>query len=105
MPPVNTERLRDRRDELDLSNADLAGRMEMSESYLRNILCGADEPSKRLIYRFSRVLDLPVEDIEAIKPQGDPSEPPDQPKVPKPPPKRKESAGGGPKRGVSRGAA
>lgn len=93
MPPVNHERLRDRRDELDLSNADIAGSVERAPKYIENILCGSDEPSMRTIHRLSRVLDLPVDEITAGKrtPKGDPSEPPIQPKnEPTHPPKRQE---------------
>lgn len=105
MPKVDTERLRDRRDELDLSNAELARRLEMSEGYLRNILCGTNVPGRRVIYRLSRVLNLPVSEIEAGRrtPHGDPSEPPNQPpNSPKGPPRRQDhddkKGGTGPRR-------
>jgi transcriptional regulator with XRE-family HTH domain len=100
MPAVDHLRLRDRRDELDLSNAELARRLEISEGYLGNILYGTDEPSRRLIYRFSRVLEVPVKQVEAARrtPQGDPSEPPEQPpNEPKAPPARKDKRKGPPK--------
>ncbi|MCI2421473.1 helix-turn-helix transcriptional regulator [Saccharopolyspora sp. K220] len=93
MPPVNATRLRDRRDELDLTNTELARRVGTSQGYVENILCGADAPSKRVIYRLSRVLDLPVDEIEAGRrtPQGDPSEPPVQPpNAPTHPPRRQD---------------
>lgn len=96
MPAVNGARLRDRRDERDLSNADLAKLVGISDGYLRNILAGVDEPSNRVIYRFARVLDIPVDEIKAGKrtPQGDPSEPPTQPpNTPKAPPPRRDPAG------------
>jgi len=79
MPAVNFSLLRDKRDELDLSNPALAAKVECTPKYLENVLCGADNPSMRLIYRFSRVLDIPVEEIVAAKPTGDPSDPPKQP--------------------------
>jgi transcriptional regulator with XRE-family HTH domain len=108
MPPVNASRLRDRRDELDLSNADLADRLDIAQGYAENILYGTDAPSMRVVYRLSRALALPVDEILAgdRTPQGDPSEPPQQPK-PKPKEKRrKEPAGPGPAREDSaRGAA
>lgn len=67
MPAVDTVRLRDRRDELDLSNAELAARLQMSRKYVENILYGYDTPSRRVIHRFSRVLDLPVHEIEVAE--------------------------------------
>lgn len=73
MPPVNFERLRDRRDELDLSNEALAEQMGLSQGYAENILYGTDEPSMRVIYRFSRVLDLPVKEIVVADPDPDPN--------------------------------
>lgn len=96
MPHVDTDRLRDRRDELDLSNTELARRLDISEGYLRNILCGVNTPGRRVVYRLSRTLDLPVSAIEAGKrtPHGDPSEPPRQPpNEPKRPPTRKDHEG------------
>jgi len=96
MPCVDTYRLRDRRDELDLSNTELARRLDISEGYLRNILCGVNTPGRRVVYRLSRALDLPVSLIEAGKrtPNGDPSEPPIQPKnEPKRPPTRRDHEG------------
>lgn len=72
MPHVDAARLKDRRDELDLSMAELAKQVGVAYNYLSDVLngragTGADGrrygPSKRLIYRLSRVLDLPVEEI------------------------------------------
>jgi len=94
MPPVDTARLKARRDELDLSMADLAERLGISPGHLNNVLCGSTHPSGRLIHRFSRALKLPVEEIEAgtRTPRGDPSEPPQQPpNTPKSPPKRQDT--------------
>lgn len=106
MPPVNAARLRDRRDELDLTNGELAELVKVSQGYSENIMCGADQPSMRVIYRLSRALDLPVDQIVNgdRTPKGDPSEPPVQPaKGPKAPPRR--DAPKGPKRAQSRRAA
>lgn len=80
MPPVNTERLRERCAELDLSYVELAKATDTSDGYVANIMCGSDSPSLRYIYRLSRALDLPVEQI-AIEsdnetPTGDPDEQP-----------------------------
>jgi len=61
MPAVNHELLRRRRDELDLSNPDLAARMQTSLRYVENIVSGADNPGWRVIYKLSRALGLPVE--------------------------------------------
>lgn len=92
MPAVNHKLLRSRRDELDLSNGDLAGLVEISDTYLRNIVSGVNNPSMRIVHRFARALDLPVDDIVAAdaKPTGDPSDPPVQPSGPKAPPKRQD---------------
>lgn len=90
MPPTNHQTLRSRRDQLDLSNAELAAKAGVNPDYLVNIICGVDNPSMRVIHRLSRVLKLPVEDILA-KPTGDPSDPPKQPaNEPKGPPTRQE---------------
>jgi transcriptional regulator with XRE-family HTH domain len=67
MPPINRARLRDRRDELDLRNKHLAERLEISESYLNNLICGVNEPSQRLIYRMARVLAVPLAELEATE--------------------------------------
>lgn len=102
MPAVNFELLRDKRDELDLSNEDLAAKLNLSYGYVANILGGRDKPSRRVIRRFERVLGLAEGTAESQgqrQPKGDPSEPPVQPKnEPTAPPKREESAGTGPAR-------
>lgn len=98
MPPVDNTRLRDRRDELDLSNSDLARQLQISPQYLVNILCGSDDPSARLIHRFARVLDLPLDQVRR-KPQGDLPESPDQSSSePKAPRRRKASRESRPRR-------
>lgn len=81
MPAVDHVKLRERRDELDLSNADLAQRLGIATNYLVNILCGTNDPGPRLIHRLSRELDIPREEFDLGKrsPKGDPSEPPKQP--------------------------
>lgn len=92
MPAVNFTLLRDKRDELDLSNPDLAAKVKVSTRYLENVLYGIDPPSMRLIHRFARTLGLDVDDIVAAKPTGDPSDPPTQPSGgPKSPPKRQDN--------------
>lgn len=91
MPAVNITLLRDKRDELDLSNPDLAAKCKISTGYLENVLYGRDSPSMRLIHRFARALQLNADDIVATdaKPTGDPTDPPKQPSGgPKAPPKR-----------------
>lgn len=77
MPAVNHKLLRDRRDELDLSNGDLAGLVKIDYTYLRNIVSGVDQPSMRLIHRFSRALNLGVDQIvlTEAKSTGDPADP------------------------------
>jgi transcriptional regulator with XRE-family HTH domain len=92
MPAVNHELLRSKRDELDLSNADLAAKAEVSPNYLVNIVSGVNNPSMRIIHRLSRALKLPVDQIVAAKPTGDPTDPPVQPSGgPKGPPKRNDT--------------
>lgn len=108
MPAVNFERLRDRRDELGLTNARLAELVGKSQGYVENILYGTDEPSRQVMYRLRDALNLPMSEIEADKrdepPQGDPSEPPVQPPTgPSGPPKRRNGARDerGPRRAVA----
>ncbi|MEV6879711.1 helix-turn-helix transcriptional regulator [Amycolatopsis sp. NPDC051128] len=92
MPAVNHELLRSKRDELDLSNGDLAAKAEVSPNYLVNIVSGVNNPSMRIVHRLSRALGLAVEDIVMAKPTGDPSDPPTQPAGgPKAPPTRKDT--------------
>jgi transcriptional regulator with XRE-family HTH domain len=100
MPAVNFTLLRDKRDELDLSNPDLAAKVKCSTRYLENVLYGIDPPSMRLIHRFARELDLDVDQIVAAKPTGDPSDPPKQPSRPAGPARRQdiETTKKGPKR-------
>ncbi|MFJ1765009.1 helix-turn-helix domain-containing protein [Amycolatopsis sp. NPDC088138] len=87
MPATNHQFLRSRRDELDLSNGELAARIGRSTKYLSNIISGVDEPSMRVIHRIAVALDVDVSDVLA-KPKGDPSEPPKQPGRPSGPGKR-----------------
>lgn len=92
MPAVNHELLRSKRDELDLSNGDLAELVDTTANYVSNVLRGADEPSMRLVHRFARALDLEVDQIVGARPTGDPSDPPTQPSGgPKSPPKRQDT--------------
>ncbi|MFD5245067.1 helix-turn-helix transcriptional regulator [Amycolatopsis sp. NPDC058340] len=108
MPAVNFTLLRDARDERDFSNTELADQVKISPKYLENVLRGADQPSMRLVYRFSRVLDLAVNDIVAAdaKPTGDPSDPPKQPGRPAGPARRQDTEQDrkGPKRVAKDGA-
>jgi transcriptional regulator with XRE-family HTH domain len=78
---MNAELARARRDELDLTNAQLAEKVSLSQGYVENILYGCDQPAPRVIYRFERALDLPKGSLfgGSRTPQGDPSEPPRQP--------------------------
>lgn len=110
MTEVDTDRLKDRRAELDISLGDLAERVGVSYNYLSDVLNGrlgrkgkganAERvygPSMRVVYKLSRALELPVDEI--VKggkrtPRGDPSEPPVQPKnEPARPPKRQDKEG------------
>lgn len=98
MPILNGTRIRQRRDELDLSTAELAGRLGISEGYLRNIISTTDPARERLAYRIARELSLPIEEV---LPQGGQSKkPPREPKDPTSPPRRKDkdSAPKAPKR-------
>lgn len=103
MPAIDHYRARDRRDELDIGNAELARRVGRAQKYVENVLYGTDTPSMRLTYRLARALDLPVDELTGGKrtPQGDPSEPPRQPDGgPKGPTRRQDKEGSkkGPKR-------
>lgn len=82
MPAIDHNRARDRRDELDLGNAELAELVNGSQKYIENVLYGIDKPSMRLVYRLERALELPKGSLTADKrgPQCDPSEPPRPPK-------------------------
>jgi transcriptional regulator with XRE-family HTH domain len=63
MPSIDHSLVRDRRDELDLSNRFIAEQCGISEGYANNVLNGRDNPSRRLIYRLARVLALPFDQI------------------------------------------
>lgn len=90
MPAIDHELLRRRRDELDLSNGDLAAKAGVDPKYLSNIVCGYNAPSMRIVHRLARALELKADVL--AKPTGDPSDPPQQPKnEPKGPPKRQDT--------------
>lgn len=93
MPAVNHELLRSKRDELDLSNGDLAKLVDTTANYVSNVLRGADEPSMRLVHRFARALKLDADEIVATdaRPTGDPSDPPKQPTRPAGPARRQDT--------------
>jgi hypothetical protein len=100
MPAVDGPKLKDYREyELDWSLERSAGLLDISKGYLRNIEGGHDEPSRRLIGRFSRVYGLPrecfVKDDDDKEPRGEPTHPR----------KRKNGSGTGPKRATSEVAA
>lgn len=64
MPEIDHLLVRDRRDALDLSNEDVARLIDKEKPYVENILTAAGrQVSKRVIYRLSRALDLPVDKI------------------------------------------
>jgi transcriptional regulator with XRE-family HTH domain len=101
---VDFRLLRERRDELDLSNAELAEQVELSVGYVGNILYGTDQPHRRVLHRLARVLGLTVVDGDVRRPpEGDPSEPPEQPpnEPTAPPPRKPGRAGRGPRRDES----
>lgn len=103
MPAIDHDRARDRRDELDLDNAELSRLVERSQKYVENVLYGTDTPSMRLVYRLERALELPKGALTDGKrtPHGDPSEPPRQPDGgPKRPTRRQDKEGSkkGPRR-------
>jgi transcriptional regulator with XRE-family HTH domain len=99
---VDGSRLRDQRDKLDWTNAEFAEHMNLKVGSLVNILSGSDPASRRVIYRFSRVLDLPVEEIIGAT---YPDEPPKQPDRPKSPKRRQDTEQTkGPKRAQGRAA-
>ena len=100
MPAVDHQRLRRRRDELDLSNPALAARMDTNVRYVENIVAGTDKPGWRVIYKLSAALDLPIEEI--VLEEGTPEKNSGQQpaKDPSGPPKRTDNEGSrtGPKR-------
>lgn len=104
---LNAKRIRERRDERDLSNKELAGALGISELYLRNVLSGSDKPGSRLVHRIGRVLGLSFDEVTAAKTNdGVPDEPPKQPTGPKRPPKRADTEKtNGPKRATDQAVA
>lgn len=97
---VDKIRLTNRRDELDTTNAEVADKAGLSPNYVENIMAGVDQPSRRVIYRLARILEMEPHDIDPDvyagkrTPRGDPSEPPQQPpNDPKRPPTRPDSEG------------
>lgn len=100
-----TPTLRERRDELGLTNNDLAHALKISYGYLSNILGGTDAPSNRVVHQLAKQLRMPVDAVRAQVrevrgvpvttmverggkqggTQGDPSTPPVQPPRPKRP--------------------
>jgi transcriptional regulator with XRE-family HTH domain len=112
MPPIDYERVRDRRDELGLRNGQIASELDLETPSVENIMCGNADPSMRVVHGLSRLLGLTVAVIVggARTPQGDPSEPPIQPtKGPAGPPSRqdtedKKTRRSGPRRAAERAA-
>lgn len=105
---LNAKRIRERRDERDLSNKELAGALGISELYLRNVLSGSDKPGSRLVHRIGRVLGLTYEEVTAATTNdGVPDGPPKQPTGPKGPVKRQdtEQERKGPKRAADQAVA
>lgn len=103
---ANFHLLASQRDWLQTTNAEVAEKVGRSKGSIENVMCGADQPSRKLTYLLADALQLEADeiapDIRAGKrtPRGDPSEPPQQPKGPKGPPKKgdKEKDNEGPKR-------
>lgn len=97
MPPINHRLVRDRRDKLDMSNAELASLLELATGSVENIVCGSVEPGMRTVHRLCRVLRLSSDDVLNAQdgentPKGDPSEPPVQPpNAPTAPPRRQDT--------------
>lgn len=107
MPFPNGARIRERREELDLSTGELADRLGISQGFLRNIEGGHDPASNRVLHRIARHLAVSVDELMRTSGgEGIPDPPPPQPKnLPTHPPKRQDSEGGktGPRRAVSVG--
>jgi transcriptional regulator with XRE-family HTH domain len=67
MAVTNGARIRERRDELDITPAQLAERLGISKGYLRNIENGNAKPARRVVHRIARELAIPVAELEAEK--------------------------------------
>jgi len=76
---LNGPRINDRLAELDLSPADFAERIEMSEGYFRNLRNGSDQCSLRTAHRIARGLALRVDDV-LVKKDEETKEEPTHPK-------------------------
>lgn len=62
---MNRDLLKRTRDKKDLSNAELAQQAGIKPAYLDNLICGADQPSPRLLHRLERILGLPEDALRA----------------------------------------
>lgn len=60
---LNGRRIDDRLDELDVSPADFAARVDLSDGYFRNLRNGSNKCSSRTAGRIARGLALPVDEI------------------------------------------
>jgi len=89
MPLPNGTRIRERREELDIDQSELAERLAISRGYLRNIEGGHDPIKNQLGHRIARALAISFDEVMGPG-DGVPEEPPKQPKPPPTPPKRTE---------------
>ncbi|MFJ8818178.1 helix-turn-helix domain-containing protein [Amycolatopsis thermoflava] len=86
---MNRDLLKEQRDKKDLSNDELARRAGIKPGYLDNLICGADQPSPRLLHRLERVLELPEDALKATTTNEPPAK--KEPKAePVAPPKRQD---------------
>ena len=79
MAVTNGARIRERRDELDVTPAQLAERLGISKGYLRNIENGNAKPARRVIHRIARELGISVAELEAEKKEDERKDEPTHP--------------------------
>ncbi|SFE55548.1 DNA-binding transcriptional regulator, XRE-family HTH domain [Actinopolyspora alba] len=83
--PKAGPRLRQVRYELDLSAADVAAQVRITEGAVRNVENGSTKASMRLLHRFARLYGVPVDELIAIGSDEGPDRPPGHPPGPRRP--------------------
>ena len=60
---LNREKLRATRKEKELTQEELAEHSAISDRYVRSLETGAAEPSASVLYRISRTLEVPMDEL------------------------------------------